>query len=132
MSTGGAAAVGNSTVIESESVLKTSSSVPFELETTVCALLTAIVLSAAVEKFITSIAPTNENPFTVAEGTAAYPIGLATGNTMLEVGPGRRTLPIPDSVVVSTANTVLVLLSKVARTLRLAISMPLALGTFRR
>jgi hypothetical protein len=37
---------------------------------------------------------------------------------MLEVVPGRRTLPMPDSVVVSTAKTVLVLLSKVARTLR--------------
>src|SRR5579862_5990756 len=118
MSTGGAAAVGNSTVIESESLLKTSSSVPFELETTVCALVTAIVLSAAVEKFITSTAPRNEKPLTVAEGTAAYPMGLATGNTMLEVGPGRRTLPMPDSVVVLTAKTLVVLLSKAARTLR--------------
>jgi len=37
---------------------------------------------------------------------------------MLEVGPGRRTLPMSDSVVVSTAKTLFVLASKAAKMFR--------------
>jgi hypothetical protein len=77
-----------------------------------------MVVKTPVEKFITSIAPRNEKPFTVADGTAAYPTGRAVGKTMLEVGPGRRTLPILASVVVFTAKTLFVTASNAARTLR--------------
>jgi len=63
---------------------------------------------------MTYTAPRIEKPVTVAVGTAAYPVGLAVGITMLEVGPGRLTLPIAASLVVSTAKTVLLRASKVA------------------
>jgi len=67
---------------------------------------------------MTWTAPRNEKPLIVAEGTAAYPVGLLVGNTMLEVGPASRTLPIADSVVVSTANTEFEPVSNVAKMFR--------------
>src|SRR5215831_17862187 len=73
VSTGGMAAPGNKTVTKSESGLKTSNCVPVEFETTVWALLTAIEVNEPVAKFRASTAPTKENPFTVAPGTAANP-----------------------------------------------------------
>src|SRR6266496_1032541 len=103
VSTGGTAMLGESTATASESVLKTSNWVPASFAITVLALGTAIAVSAPAEKFMTSMAPRNEKPLTVAVGTAAYPVGRAVGNTMLEVGPGSRTLPNAASVVVETA-----------------------------
>src|SRR6266567_3157946 len=85
---------------------------------TVWALLTAMAVSEPVEKFITSMAPRKEKPLTVAVGTAAYPVGSAVGNTMLVVGPGRRTFPKAASVVVLTAYTLLLLASKAAAMFR--------------
>jgi hypothetical protein len=49
---------------------------------------------------------------------AAYPIGWAVGKTMLEVGAGMRTFPIPVSLNVSTAYTLLLLGSKAAAMFR--------------
>jgi hypothetical protein len=69
-------------------------------------------------KFITSMAPRKAKPVIVAVGIAAYPIGLAVGITMLEVGPGIRTLPMGVSFGVFTAKTVLLLESKAAAILR--------------
>src|ERR1700752_4103187 len=104
VSTGGTAALGESTVTELEPLLKTTSCVPPEFAMTVSALVTAIdVVSPPPEKFITCTAPVKEKPVTVAVGTAAYPMGEAVGMTMLEVGPERRTFPIAASLVVSTA-----------------------------
>ena len=103
-STGGTAEPGESTVIESESLLKTRSWLPPEFAITVCALVTAIVVtSPPPAKFISATAPRKEKPLTVAVGTAAYPIGFDVGSAMLEVGPERRTLPMAASLVVSTA-----------------------------
>jgi hypothetical protein len=48
---------------------------------------------------MTSIAP-GEYPFTVAVGTAAYPIEVVAGSAILETGPGSEILPVLDSVVV--------------------------------
>src|ERR1035438_9252385 len=59
-STGGTALLGLSTVIASESLLKTRSWVPLELAITVCALVTAIVVSCEVTKFNISTAPRKE------------------------------------------------------------------------
>jgi len=75
-------------------------------------------VSTPVEKFITSIAPRKEKPLTVAVGTAAYQIASAAGNTILEVGPERCTLPKPVSLAVSIAKTVLLLASKAAKMFR--------------
>ena len=120
VSTGGTAAAGNKTVTKSESELKTSNCVPVEFGTTVWALLTAMLLRELVEKFRTSMAPSNANPFTVALGTAANPVGLEVGTTRLDVTPGSCTpLPIEASSVVSTAKTVFELESKVAAMFRL-------------
>ncbi len=74
VSTGGIAAPGNKTVTKSESGLNTSNCVPVEFETTVCALFTAQLVNELVAKFSAATAPTNENPFTVAPGTAANPV----------------------------------------------------------
>src|ERR1700751_137131 len=74
VSTGGIAAPGNKTVTKSESELNTSNCVPVEFETTVWALLTAIAVNELLAKFNAATAPTNENPFTVAPGTAANPV----------------------------------------------------------
>src|SRR5450432_1428978 len=72
VSTGGTALPGLSTVTASESLLNTRSCVPAAFETTVCALVTAMVVVIDPElKFITSTAPVNEKPLTVADGTAA-------------------------------------------------------------
>jgi len=103
VSTGGTAAAGNRTVTESESMLNTNNSVPSAFETTVCALLTAIVVSEPEEKFNASTAPRIPKPFTVAVGTAANPVASAVGTTTLDVGPGRGTRPIEDSVEVFEA-----------------------------
>jgi hypothetical protein len=119
VSTGGIAAPGNKTVTKSESELNTSNCVPVEFETTVWALLTAIAVNEPLAKFNAATAPTNENPFTVAPGTAANPVGLAVGTTILEVEPGSLTpLPMELSVAVLTAKTVLVLESTVATMFR--------------
>jgi hypothetical protein len=57
-----------------------------------------MVVKELVEKFMDSTAPWKAKPFTVAVGTAANPVALAVGITMLEVGPGSLTpLPIEDS-----------------------------------
>jgi len=119
VSTGGIAAPGNKTVTKSESALKTSNCVPVEFETTVWALFTAIAVNEPLAKFSAATAPTKENPFTVAPGTAANPVGLAVGTTRLEEGPGSLTpLPIALSVAVLTANAALVLESNVATMFR--------------
>jgi len=120
VSTGGTAAPGNKTVTKSESELKTSNCVPVEFDTTVWALFTAMLVRELVEKFRTSIAPSNANPFTVALGTAANPVWLEVGTARLDVGPGSLTPePIAASSVVSTAKTVFELESKVAAMFRL-------------
>ena len=119
VSTGGIAAPGNKTVTRSESGLKTNNSVPVELETTVSALLTAIAVKEPLAKFNAPTAPTKENPFTVAPGIAANPVGLAVGTTILELEAGSLTpLPIEVSWAVLTAKTVLVLGSNVAAMFR--------------
>jgi hypothetical protein len=70
-------------------------------------------------KFSAATAPTKENPFTVAPGRAANPVGLAVGTTRLDDEPGSLTpLPMEVSCEVLTAKTVLVLESKVATMFR--------------
>src|SRR5579863_2485688 len=72
VSTIGNALPGASTVTLSESLLNTRSWLPPPLETTVCALGTAIVVvMPPADRFITIRPPTNEYPLTVALGTAA-------------------------------------------------------------
>jgi len=118
VSTGGTAAVGLSTVMESESPLNTNNLEPVVSDTTVWALFTAMLVKLPEEKFMTSTAPRKANPLMLAVGTAAYAIGLAVGITTLVVGPGTRTLPMVVSLTVSTEYTVFVAESKVARILR--------------
>ena len=117
---GGTAEPENRTVTASESGLKTSNCVPVEFDTTVCALLTAMIVEEFVEKFRTWTAPTKANPFTAAVGTAANPVGLDVGTTMLELEPKSLTpLPIEASLAVSTAKTLLEPESNVAAMFRL-------------
>src|SRR5215472_11516907 len=102
VSTGGEAALGDSTVTPSDPLLKTSNWLPVEFETTICALGTAIVVRNPAVKFITSIAPTKEKPGTVADGTAANATAEEVGMIRLIVGPWSRTLPRAVSLAVLT------------------------------
>ena len=118
VSTGGTARLGLRTVTKSESPLNTNNLDPVVSDTTVWALLTAMLVNDPEEKFMTSTAPRKANPLMLAVGTAAYAIGLAVGITTLVVGPGTRTLPMVVSLTVSTAYTLFVAESKVARIFR--------------
>ena len=87
-------------------------------EITVRAPGTPMVVSAPVVRLIISTAPTGYVGGIGAEGTAAYPMPVVAGITMLVVTSGSGMLPLFDSVTVLMTCTVLLLGSKASNVAR--------------